>query len=702
MRKFLPLLIIFSFLFNLSYAVEGVSSKEQSWLTGVHCPTIPIEKYHGECKAVCPEGFWLLKDIDPDTGVYVCRSKGLMLGLTYWDCQYINPFCGKEGEKISLEDNPISKFLSKHSLTDIGLRLATLDPQFYEEIKQNILLRKYNLPFFVEAFHFLTPIFENLALLLFQFALFFFIAHALFRRAVNYLAGSQYAFDRPISDMVARGLFIFLLFALPISSTANLKNAPAPVPLAVNVARNFVLEMNNLATWVSKELTLLYGKGIFSNTMIGLNVLDRYLKIKENIVKREIKKLNKKFQVECVKPYVKYNGIDNPQNVSFMVSDEELKAFKFGTPNDYQRALYCRSLEMRLRDLSEVFKFYFYQDQSLKGIKTKISEKQKLVLSNLKKEVNKLVKKMGFLSSSILIPELYLIVNQQISNIIGENAEGIPIYKWGLQKTSFSASLDRQFKGVSSIVSASLIVAIPPFNELFFLLKKLLENGIQIAIDPIKSLIGVVSFIPLIGGYIATFLISTLGYFSALLSHATATILAFTITLFVATIFFPFLIIIAIITASTIRFIFLLKDLTIFVWSMPFNIMLIFLSTSDDALKRFVEDVIRYSLIILLIAISPVFGILLMIITHLILFGVLGVAMEHLLQISNLIVKGGLYFIFAVIYIAGEVLTAFFALQITFKSPDYFLNKLQLGIGVLGDLAQNFYSRFSSTILPRI
>ena len=705
MKKFYPLILITLFLFGLNgiYAIEGASSKEAPWWsTGGNCPDIPITEYHAECKAVCPQGFWLLKDIDPNTGIYVCRSKSLMVGLNYWDCVYINPFCGKEGAKISLEDNPISKFLSKHSLTDIGLRLATLDPQLFKEAKENLALQKYNLPFFVEAFHFLTPIFENLALIMFQLALFFFVAHALFRRTVNYLSGSRYAFDRPLADTIARGIFIFLLFALPVSSTANLKNEPAPVPLAVNVVRDVILDMNNLATWIAGKLTLLYGKGIFENALIGIDTLNKYLQVKEQVVKKEIQRLSTKFQKECIEPYAKYNGIDNPKNITFIISDEELKGIKFGTNNDYQHALYCRSLEMKLKGLVEVFKFYTSQQQALINLRDEIKKKEDKMLEILKKEINKLINQMGFLASSILIPELYLVVNQQISEIIGKSTKGIPIYKWGIEKTSLKNSLDEKFKGLSSILPASFIIAIPPFNELFFTLKKLIEAGIHIAIDPIKNLLGLITFIPFIGGWIAGFLMETLGYFVGLLANASSTILAFVITLFIATMLFPFLIIVAIMIATAIRFIFLLKDLAIFVWSMPFNIMLIFTSTSDDALKRFIEDVVRYSLTIVLIAISPVFGILLMIFSHLVLFGILGIGLEHLIQTSNIVVKTFIYVLSALIYVAGEIFTAYFALQLTFKAPDYFLNKLQIGIGVLGQTAQEFYSRFSSTIFPRL
>lgn len=699
MRK---LFIFFLLLLNIGYAVEGVSSREKSWWMGVYCPNVPITEYHAKCKAVCPQGFWLLKDIDPNTGVYVCRSNTPAVGLNYWDCVYINPFCGKEGAKISLEDNPISKFLSKHSLTDIGLRLATLDPQLFKEAKENLALQKYNLPFFVEAFHFLTPIFENLALIMFQLALFFFVAHALFRRTINYLAGNRYAFDRPIADTISKGIFIFLLFALPISSTGNLKNSPAPVPLAVNVMRDVILDMNNLATWIAGKLTLLYGKGIFENSLIGINTLNKYLQAKEQIVKKEIQRLSTEFQKKCIEPYVKYNGIDNPKNITFMVSDEELKGFKFGTNNDYQYALYCRSLEMRLKGTTEVFKFYATQRQSLNNIKTKIEEKKRKILGNLKKDTNKLINQMGFLASSILIPELYLVVNQQISEIIGKSTQGMPVYKWGIEKTSLKNTLDEKFKGLSSILPASFIIAIPPFNELFFTLKKLIEAGIHIAIDPIKNLLGLITFIPFIGGWIAGFLMETLGYFAGLLANPSSTVLAFVITLFIATMLFPFLVIVAIMIATAIRFIFLLKDLAIFVWSMPFNIMLIFTSTSEEALKRFIEDVVRYSLTIILIAISPVFGILLMIFSHLILFGILGIGLEHLMQTSNIVVKTFIYVLSAVIYVAGEIFTAFYSLKIVFNAPDFFLNKLQIGIGVLGQTAQEFYSRFSSTIFPHL
>jgi heme/copper-type cytochrome/quinol oxidase subunit 2 len=181
-----------------------------------------------------------------------------------------------------------------------------------------------------------------------------------------------------------------------------------------------------------------------------------------------------------------------------------------------------------------------------------------------------------------------------------------------------------------------------------------------------------------------------------------STILALVATYYVAMATLPLIAIIGIALATLFRFIFFFVDLVIFIWSIPFSITAIFLSQAEEAIRKFVEEVIKFALLILLITIAPVLGIVVMEITKFVIYQYMGVAITKIGEYTNSVGEFILLLLSSLIYVATQIGVIIYAFRITFKSPDFILEKVKLSASIAGSVAEEAYQSIASKIAPKI
>jgi len=701
MKKILPIFLIF--FTGIAFSIES-AKPESFWLyrltkglMGDYCPNIPIQKFNGKCQAICPKNYRLYRNID-ENGVYICEPIDYLGQAEGIKCPYFNPYCVDNFDKYRVEF-PIGKIFRDYSYTELAIKIATLDPKLFEQIEKDISLRQYDLPYFVKAFNFLMPIFENIAYFLFEIAFILTLAIFTFKQVGRVFAKQKYGFDRPISDTISKSLLVFLFFALPIQPLTDTKDKPAPVPLGLELTRMALLSVNDLATYTSEKLIEIYANDLFQGTIEGLKSLETfYLKFNHDILTKS-KKLSQEFQKECVLPYERVNG-RKPK--TFLVDDKTLKSYRFGTVNDFQQAVYCRNLEQQLDALREMYNFHQSQILRLVEIQGLISSKGTKLKQEIIKEAKKLAKKAGFLADGILLPNIHFFVSQKFSEEIIEKIKDKQIYTYGYRLDN-AKGLAKQYGGVKAIIPASFILAIPPFDTIFKTLRDLLQSKVvDIVFDPIKTM--VMSIGGVFGG-IGIGVVSIIDLILTGIQHLIkfgATPLAFAITVVLALILLPIVSVLGISLAVIIRFIQFFIETVIFAWSIPFQVMTIFISHSEEALRNFVQELLKLTLLIILITTSPIFGLFVVTTLRILLLGIFGLVINELGNYTNLVGEIFVIFFGALLIVATHILSLIFGFTITYKAPDFMLEKMKSGITIIASTTERFYEGVSSKLVPRL
>jgi len=678
----------------------GVEVENYWWKFWKDCPKLEPSFFGGECRAACPNGWEVAQDVDPQTGVFVCKPES----ETTPKCAYVNPFCLEEVREFA-EEFPLKSVFGERSLTELLIRIATIDPDVYTEISKDVTLKETTLPFFAEAFNFLTPIFEQTAFYLFQVALLLYLVFHLARRGALRLKGERYAYERPVADAVVKGFLIFLLFGLPVyhSTPGEGENQPAPTPVVVSLVRGVLLNVNDVATWVSEKLTTKYAKTVYEATVSDVTMLYDYYSTYAQKLSARYAELYQKLKKECIDPLkvpktklLFTNPYDWNSPRMFLVDDDTLKSYRFeGVDDAFSHAIYCRRLAMKLRGYANVISATTEFMKDVEKLKAFLVSEFEQIVQEVEKETKELVKQTGFVATGIQIPTLHLLVNQEIVTRLKET-----VYEQVAYFQQTPERLDQQFEDWKKILPAAVVVSIPPFSDLFNLIKSVLEGGINLVIKPLQFLFFALALPSLaVIGFLAAAIANVV---VTLLSKPTSTIVAFVATYQIAMIVLAILPLIGIALAVLFRLIAFFVDLVVFVWSIPFAVTAIFLSQAEESIRRFVEEVVKFALLILLITIAPVFGVVVMEITKFVVYSYMGVGITKAASYAGGVGELVLLLLAALIYVAAQVLVVIYAFRITFKSPDFILEKVKLASTVAGTVAEEAYQSIASKIAPRI
>jgi hypothetical protein len=693
----IPLLLLFLLIItNRAYAivVHSQSNPPSSTVSGVAtqwsgriwgtCPQIQLSAFGGQCKAVCPSGWELSQDINPQTGEYECQKD-----YGSWKCVYVNPFCNANIQQV-ISQYPLQQVFKQFSLTETVIRLATVDPEVYQLISKDLSLQTTSLPFFAKAFNYLTPLFEQTAFFLFQIALSLYLAFHLFRKTVLHLKGER-TFERPISDTIVKGFLVFMLFGLPVYPSSN--TDVAPVPVVVGLVRTALLNVNNVATQVADFLIKLYADTVYNGTVRDIDLLERYYLVFRGVIYKQHIEVRKKYDQMCVIPS------DDPQDASnpeyYIVNDKELRQIRFNpsVKDALQRAIYCRRLAMTLVGYMRMETTASQFLKQLRDLKQDIVSKKNVILTRVYQDAEELTNRTGFIATGVELPILHFLINKEILSHIKET-----VYS---QSAFFVSNkpLDRQFEGLKQILPASIIVSIPPFSDLFYLIKTIAEAGIDFVVQPLKYVLIGLALVPI--GIVGILVLTVANLILSIAGKVASTIIAFKITYYIAMITLPLIAIIGISLATLFRFIFFFVDLVVFVWSIPFSITAIVTGQAEDTLRKFVEEVMKFALLILLITIAPVFGISIMEITKFVVYQYMGEVITKTSTYTNSVGEFILLLLSSLIYVATQVLVIIYAFRITFKAPDFILEKVRLSISATSTLAEETYQTFTSKITPR-
>jgi hypothetical protein len=734
-RKWFYYLILTVLLIGVVIPIKTTNAKERTIeLYGtptdgdliINCPVLTIEEYScskppneiegglvANWKKVEFNGKWKLVSFDPTTGriAYELKTELLGLNLNYAKCVYVNPFCTKdlENQIEKLKDFFTFSSVLKHiTLSKLLIESATMGTDvFYYSFKDKEL-RVNELSIFVVLFNQLTPLFENLALFLFELG---FLVYAIifgWNRLSEKLAGYEYPYKQNFLSSFLKGGLIFVLFGLPINPPdvpKDLKYQPAPIPLVLYVFKYPILMADEMMTDIGGNMV----------KFVGDYLLDKHIDFSKKLLELEYKfhsslitkynKLQEELKTTCIQPYNNCgNSITVEDYKTFLVRDEDLDDLDFcdaggnSLPNKMRIAKECRYLAQVFEGVKSAIEVLPNQEKITNEVINNLKNKEKKLKPKIEKFSDNLKEELGSLSSGVGLPIVYIYVKQQVYDEISQIQEISKLYSIDIQKAS---DKNKEVNGlVKWILVPTLIVSIPPFSDLFNIIRMLLDNIEEGATNIMTAL--------MIGGFLSGNLgFSLLGviiFLALKVLSGFKTVIAVAITYFLANTILPYLFYLSIAFAVVLRFGNFIWDIVKYVWTLPFMVYSLLLTRSEEIIIDFLKHIITYTLLLVLIVISPLVGLFIFELFNLLINYTFYTTFTNL-QMFDLDGLLGVILInifFAITYILAMLIGTFMGIKATYQFPDMVLSQLKTSIQAISKISHEAFQSISAKFTPKI
>jgi hypothetical protein len=677
------------------------------------CPILEIEKY--TCSPPPKKLKWGINGemelayFNPVTGEIVYKGS---YGIGEGRCYYVNPFCSKE-VKQSVENIAnlitIGNILKHITLSKFLIESATMGVDvFYYSFKDKEL-HLNELSLFTVLFNQLTPLFENLALFLFELGFLIYAIIFGWNRLSEKLAGYEYPYKPNFLSSFMKGGLIFVLFGLPINPPdvpKDLKYEPAPVPLILYVFKYPILKVDEMMTDIGGNMISFVGKYLLDH---HIDFAEKFLKLQykfhTNLITQK-SKLEKELQEKCIRLA---NNCDNGDRTIedyeiFIVSDHNLEGVGLckanGTPveNKIEKAKYCRKLAMVYDGLKTALENMVKEEDLTVKVLSKLKGDRKKLVPQIENFSNTLKEQLGSLSSGVGLPIVYIYIKQKIYDELEGLQEVTEHYQIDIQP------IKEKNKEINILVHyalvPTLVVSIPPFSDLFNIIKQLTDATVE-ALDTIIVTFLVSSFL---SGNISLTALSLIGWIVVKTMSGLSTFIALFITYFLVTTVLPYLFYLAIAYAVVLRFGNLVWDIVKYVWTLPFMVYSLLLTRSEEIISDFLKHIITYTLLLALIVVSPVVGLFIYELFNILINYTFYITFTQLKMFDFGFLIGDilLNIFFAVTYILGMLIGTFMGVKATYQFPDMVLSHLKTSVQSLSKVSEEAFHSIATKFTPKV
>ena len=385
-----------------------------------------------QCKAICPNGWVLVRDVNPQTGIYICQNPQNPNQI----CKYFNPVCKTQSPTRKLIEQTykeVQKNLFWHNLgailTDVApegldfpswwIKVITLEPDASEkivaywgelnkkntELAQDLELFPYVVSELLKALSFTAFALSVLAGI-FTFGPF---VYRKYQEALKqYKPPIQYVFSELKTPLFAYFLMV-VLFATPLPRKIETDQGEIRYfyPIIVDWVRDLLLFTTERANDLSHRLNMLLIEHSIHRLYGGLEWKLKNTQLLEDFHKEEFLRYSQIYN-KCVEDY----GIRNFRSVNNL--DDLSPLSDAVNPPDPYTCYYAQGYR------ESEMKKYLYYSQLEKYYKDLL---QKVIEAGFKDKVIKrfaiLENQLGWLST----PVLYPLMRIEIANIAREEVK---------------------------------------------------------------------------------------------------------------------------------------------------------------------------------------------------------------------------------------------------------------------------------------